>query len=346
VQLHVLASPPALPAGTARVFVHPAPALLPAFGLSASMWRHLRAHASAGHIVHTHSLWSLPATAPVWAPRGAECRYVISPRGTLSACALRRSRWKKRIAWRLGQARALRAADCLHATADNEADDFRRLGLRAPIAIVPNGIDIPELQRSVASVRDRTVLYLGRLHPIKGIDLLLLAWARLEARHPLWRLVLAGDDATAPGYRRTLERQAKDLGLSRAHFVGAVHGTAKRALLFGGDAFVLPSHSENFGNVVAEALAHGVPAVASTNTPWPGLRTERCGWWIDNNAETLSACLDAVMRSSPPELAAMGARGRAWMARDFGWPSVARRMEAVYLWLLGRQARPPCVHLS
>jgi glycosyltransferase involved in cell wall biosynthesis len=190
----------------------------------------------------------------------------------------------------------------------------------------------------------RRLLFLSRLHPKKGIDFLLRAWAGLYRKHPDWELVIAGPDQL--GHRRAMQALAADLGLSRVVWRDAVFGSAKTELYRTADLFVLPTHAENFGLVVAEALAHGVPVITTTNSPWAGLRRNDCGWWIDLTDAALSETLHDAMGTPSAALAAMGSRGRAWMERDFAWPVVAREMLAVYRWMLGDGAPPSCVLLD
>ena len=190
----------------------------------------------------------------------------------------------------------------------------------------------------------RTLLFLSRIHPTKAIDRLLAAWAQLQTRHPDWRLVIAGRGEVA--HVEEVEALAKTLGVDRVEFPGPLFGDAKAQAYSGADLFVLPTHSENFGMVVAEALAHGCPAVVSRGAPWAGLETEGCGWWVDNSVESLVAALDAAMHSPPEQLAAMGLRGRAWMERDYGWAAIGQKMDAAYRWLVNGGERPAWVRLK
>lgn len=271
--------------------------------------------------------------------------YLITPRGMLDPWALRYARWKKRIAVVWFQRAHLSNACCLRATATLEARHIRDLGLRQPIAVVPNGVDVPPRAPGAPGAPrpgDRhRLLFLSRLHPKKGLPLLLRAWSRLAPRFPQWELVIAGPDEV--GHEADMQRLARELDLPRVSWVGPVQGEDKSRLYASADLFVLPTHAENFGLVVAEALAHGVPVVTTRNAPWDGLKEHACGWWIDLDERTLLDALSEAIAASPDERAAMGARGRAWMRRDFAWTAVAERLFEVYQWVAGGGPPPASV---
>lgn len=244
------------------------------------------------------------------------------------------------------QRRTLFAADLLHATSHEELADMRALGLHQPVALIPNGVHVPAAvaDRGGTSGGQRTLLFLSRIHPKKGLDLLLAAWRQLQSRHQNWRLMVAGRGEAA--HVTAVEQLARRLSVERVEFLGPVYGEQKSAVYAGADLFVLPTHTENFGIVVAEALAHGVPAVVSRGAPWAGLATHDCGWWIENTVEALTSTLDEAMGLCPDVLRANGERGRNWMRSEFGWPTIGRSMVASYRWLLDGGERPPCVMLA
>jgi len=309
-------------------------------GWSPTMRRGIAAAVETADLVHNHSMWMMPNLYSHHAARRAGRPLVFSTHGTLSEWAMSRARLRKQLVWWAGQKAALEGAACLHATSESERDEMRKSGLKQAIAMLPNGVDIPENIATKEGTPPR-LLFLSRIHPGKGVSWLLRAWKKLENRHPEWELVIAGPLSSS--YADEMLAMAHDLGLQQIEFVGEVQGREKTDLIAGADVFVLPTHSENFGIVVAEALAHGTPVVVTKGAPWSGVAQHGCGWWIEKGAEALERTLDQAMCGSREELAAMGLRGRAWMEREFNWRLIGRQMLETYRWVLGRADQPAWV---
>jgi glycosyltransferase involved in cell wall biosynthesis len=299
--------------------------------------------AGAGAILHTHGLWQMP---PIDAARAAAMRgvpLVVAPRGMLAPPALAYSPRVKRLFGALWQDRALAQAAAFHATAESEYADIRAFGLRQPVAILPNGVDVPDL-RPRPGPPARTVLFLGRLHHKKGIDLLLQAWSGVEAEFPDWRLRIVGPDAG--GHGAEVLRRIAALGLARATLEPALYGPAKWQAYADAGLFVLPTRSENFGVTVAESLAAGVPVICTRGAPWQGLREHDCGWWVDVDAPALAAALRQAMTLPDGARQAMGLRGRDWVQRAFSWDRIARDTLDFYRWLCNAGEQPHSVRLD
>jgi glycosyltransferase involved in cell wall biosynthesis len=314
-------------------------------GMSRSMRRWLEDGCRRGNInlLHNHGMWQLNSLYAANSGSRHAVPVVQSPRGALSKWALSQGSRAKRVFWPLFQRRALERVTCFHATAQSEVADIRRAGFRQPVAVIPNGIDLPA---AVAPRRGRTALFLGRLHPVKGVPALLESWRLVQDRYPDWDLKVAGSDIGyygPNGHRAEVEALAARIGCRRTVFLGEVNGAAKWRLLSEASLFVLPSHSENFGIAVAEALASGTPAIVTYGAPWEGLDREGAGWWIEHGVESLSAALSVAMSLRTDELAAMGAAGRSWMEREFSWHSIGTRMHTTYRWLLEGGAPPEWV---
>ena len=275
--------------------------------LSPSLDRCIARATPESDLVHVTAVYSWPLLSVARASRRSATPYLLSPRGSFAPAALAWRPWKKQLFGYVGGATALRRVAGFHATSEQEAADIRSQFPGARVAIVPNGTDLPEereLTRLRAHGRDSSVLFLGRLHPHKNPELLLRAWARTARTTPSGNLIFAGPDVT--GLATSLKVLASELGCSeRVCFTGAVEGEAKASLLAKARVLVLPSKSENFGNVVAEALAHGTPVITTHGTPWAEVVSRGCGWWVDSNEGALRSALEEALNMNGPRLEAM-----------------------------------------
>lgn len=320
-------------------------------GRSPLMYKWLSDRVATGgvDILHNHGMWQMNSIYPAWAARHGNVKLVCSTHGALSDWAMRHGSKAKRIFWPLLQQSALRQVACFHATAESEYEQIRRLGFKQPIATIPNGIDIPMLSPKCHN-EYRTLLFLGRIHKVKGLDILLPAWREVQDLFPHWRLVIAGSDVGyngSSGYLGELQRLAKELGIERLEFVGNLFGAGKIQAYRDAELFVLPSYSENFGITVAESLASSTPVIVSKGAPWAGLAQSDSGWWVDIGVASLVACLKQTMSLSSNELASRGENGRLWMQKEFSWNRIAERMSETYRWLSDRSLpKPACVRLD
>ena len=292
-------------------------------------------------ILHSHGLWMLPNIYPAAARQRSACKLLLSPRGMLAPWSLQRSRFKKRVASLLGQSTMLAQVDCFHATAESEYEDIRRLGFRQPISVIPNGVDMPAENSSGSA--QKQVLFLSRIHPKKGIETLLSAWNRVQDVASDWQLAICG-----PGEAEYLSRICQQIEQTQGQvrYVPPVFGQDKSELFYQSSLFVLPTKSENFGIVVAEALAHAVPAIVTQGAPWQGLEFHRCGWWIEDSVEVLEHSLRQAMALPASQRAAMGQAGRQWMQHEFSWDGVADKMLQTYQWLHGQEKLPAFVRID
>jgi glycosyltransferase involved in cell wall biosynthesis len=343
VQLQTLMPVPEQSSDGCSVVGYPLHPLLRRLGISSEMRRGLGA--IEADLLHNNGVWMMPNIYAGTVARKRGLPLVFSPHGMFSAWAMAFSRRRKQVAWWcLGQRRAAAATACFHATSEGEAQDIRKLGFRQPIAVVPHGIDLPDLgspEPPADRERRRTMLFVSRIHPKKGIPFLLRAWRHLERRFRDWDLVVAGPDER--GHLAEMQKLACELDLERVRFPGPAHGEHKQTLYRRADLFVLPTHSENFGMVIAEALSFGVPVITTTGTPWQELERRGCGWWIELSERNLAETLEVAMNLPERRRMEMGRRGRLWMEQAFSWPRIAAEMKSAYAWVLGGGSPPDCV---
>lgn len=317
--------------------------LLPMLTWSPEFRRELCAHEA--DILHSHGLWQYPSwVSMAWKKKHPGRHHVVSPRGMLQPWAWQHKAWKKRPMWNLVERRNLESASLLHATVPEEAAALRERGLKAPIAIIPNGVDlVGTCEYSPAAGGVQTALFLSRIHPSKGLDLLLRAWAKVRPSN--WQLHIAGPDEI--GHLAELKKLAGSLGIAEhVRFSGVLRGDDKTSAFKQCDLFILPTHSENFGIVVAEALAHSRPVITTHGAPWKLLQTHDCGWWVPTNVCGISSALDDAISRPREQLVQMGQRGRLLVESQFNWPSIAAKMIDCYSWVRGEGEKPSCIQID
>lgn len=304
-------------------------------------------------LLHLQGLWLYPSIAALRWRRRTRRPVVISAHGMLDPWALRNSEWKKRLALAFFERENLECAACLHALNSAEKEAIRAFGLKAPVAVIPNGVVLPEKEeafcRPVCLAREerKVLLFLGRIHPKKGISETLKAWAMLRTTDPKlvddWVLMVAGwDDG---GHVGKLKREAADLDLGNSvSFVGPVFGTEKDRLLAGVDAFILASHSEGQPMAVLEAWSHSVPVFMTRACNLPEGFDKGAAVELPTDPVGIARKLSEAL--SDPLLPSLGTAGRDLVTTDFSWPAVARELAAVYAWTMGAGPRPDCVELT
>jgi len=294
-------------------------------------------------IIHNHGLWNpVNIAAGYLIPRHG-CKLVCSPHGTLTEWAMNHSARKKKILWPL-QRQVLENASLIHVTSQSEYLDVRRLGFKNPIALINLGISLPHFVEVKPCSNSKTLLFLSRIHEKKGVDNLLRSWKEIQEQFPCWSLKIVGKGDES--YVDNVKCLAKKLGLERVQFCGPVYGVDKINLYKSSDLFILPTFSENFGIVVAEALSCSVPVVVGKGAPWEDVIKNNCGWWVDNSVEALVKILQKAMRLDNTVLSEMGISGREWMQRDFCWRGVVGKMHASYEWLFSKTNKPDWIILD
>ncbi|MEY8118851.1 glycosyltransferase [Falsihalocynthiibacter sp. BN13B15] len=304
-------------------------------------------------VLHKHGLWMYPSLVATGFSENNKPR-VISPHGMLDPWALQNSAAKKSLAMALFERRNLAGAACLHALCAAERDAIRSCGINVPIAVIPNGVDLSEAEGPFPKPNwskhipndAKVLLYLGRIHPKKGIEPLLDAIALLRATGAArWHLVVAGWDQG--GTEAKLVAKVSELGLEqRVHFVGPQYGINKKASYARADAFVLPSFSEGLPMTVLEAWSFRLPVLMTKACNLPEGFASGAAFRITTDPAEMAHVLDQVIKLDKNELRFVGYAGRKLVEERFTWSTVAEQMAAVYRWVLDGGEAPPTVQIK
>ncbi|MGD0074005.1 MAG: glycosyltransferase [Candidatus Binataceae bacterium] len=303
--------------------------------VSMRLLRELPRYLRWADVVHLTAVYSFPTIPTLLACKLMDKPVVWSPRGSLQRWEGTRRSLLKTMWERICRAVAPRRLR-LHVTSEeeNRESTSRLPGIQT--VIIPNGVEIPDESRHTERKEALRLLYIGRINPKKGIENLLAAFKLLNGHGPQYKLTIAG---TGDGpYEASIRGEIARLALShQAKMIGQVIGDAKHEAFENADVVVVPSHVENFCMVIAEALAHGVPVIASKGTPWAGVESVGCGLWVDNDPPSLA---DAIERINHMPLDDMGQRGRRWMVQQFSWETIAAKMLECYASLLPQREAP------
>jgi len=294
--------------------------------VSPTLLRLLCSYVSWADVVHLMAVYSFPTIPTMAACRMLGRPLVWSPRGMLQRWEGMKRPYLKTL-WESVCRITAPKRIMLHATSEEEAKESAKRLPGVDTVVVPNGVEIPETISPPNAQSARRFIYLGRIHPKKGIENLLGAYKIVEGLLAApSSLVIAGDGD--PSYVQTIKHRIQQLSLNGSvRMIGHVTNEAKREFFESADVLIAPSFTENFGLVVAEALAHGVPVIASRGTPWHRIEEIGCGLWVENSPESLAA---AMLRLNSMPLRDMGLRGREWMQSEFAWSSLASKMIDVY----------------
>lgn len=294
-------------------------------------------------VIHHHGIWTGVSRAlNRWRKRTARPT-VVTAHGSLDPWALRKSHWKKRLAMTLYEGQNLRDVSCMQALSMREATDFRTFNLHSPIAVIPNGVPTEwmsfkhDAQRFRAKhgipTEARTMLFLARITPKKGLPMLLQAMNAHRDRLNGWTVLIAGVDEY--NHQQQVEALSQELSLQPyMRFIGPQYDQDKHDAFAAADLFVLPSHSEGAPVTILEALGAGVPVITTKASPWEELVTNNCGWWTDISTDAIGGALEEALRKSKPVLEAMGRRGKQLVSDKYTWPHIAKRTLTLYDWLI------------
>ena len=313
------------------------------YGWSPNMTRFLRA--SDYDIYHTNGMWMHCNHETCTIARQKDKPYVITPHGMLYPQALARSAWKKKLLLNLGGVeKDLRHATCIHATCDVEMKHYRALGYTNPVAIIPNPMPIPSFIDDIKSEKSiKRIGYLGRIHPYKNTEALINAWITLGDEVKDAQLIIMGRGDNE--YEAKMHQLVARHNLTNVEFAGFVNGREKFERLASLTALCVPSITENFGMTVTEALSVGTPVIASLGTPWQELNTEHCGWWVDNDVETLADTISQALSLPQDEIEKMGNNGKRLVNDKYRDTQVAAKMKQLYGWILKGSVRPDFVYV-
>jgi glycosyltransferase involved in cell wall biosynthesis len=275
-------------------------------------------------LIHINGIWSPQNWGFQKKAQELGIKVILSPHGMLEPWILAQNPWKKKLGLFLYQKKAIQTTLYIHATAQMEADNIRSIGFKNPIYIIPNGIDLSDVKKSKEYYGTKKVIFISRIHPKKGIEILLEAWSNCNTNG--WVLEIAGNGDKE--YIENLNQSAKNL--KNVNFVGPKYGEDKWDFLRSADVMVLPTHSENFGIVIAEALAVSVPVITTQGTPWEDLEIHKCGWWINLSVSNLSLSIEEAMNTSANDLAKMGSHGRKLVAEKYEIKVVTKKIVELY----------------
>lgn len=292
-------------------------------------------------IYHAQGVWLWNTYALATVGRDKSKPYLISPRGMLYPQDIAKSSTLfKKLSLRFKLLADLNHAACVHATCEEEMRHCRTLGVKSPICVIPNPV---EIQDYASDKKDEVfrVGYLGRLSPRKNVESLIHAfYRRIDELKDAEMLIIGGGDEV---YEGRLKGLVEKYGLRNVKFAGFLNGAEKDAALASCSIIVMPSEFENLGNVILEGLVRRKPCIATKGAPWEDLSHNDCGWWVDYAQEAIEDAIVEASRLPRERLEEMGRNGRALVERKYSVEAVARRMKAVYEWVLGRREKPEWV---
>lgn len=316
-------------------------------GLSTDLYKQMKT--IQPDIVHTQSLWMYLSYANKKYSRHTGTPYIISPHGMLDKWQLNQSFWKdlkKNIVLNLYERKHLEGAACIHALCHEEYDAIRSFGLKNPVAIIPNGIELrgQYKQPSINGTRSnkKNLLFLGRIHPKKGIDNLLAAWSLLKGNHD-WQLIIAGETKDAT-YMQALLVKTRELGIEETvSFIGGRYGEDKHRCLESSHAFILPSFSEGLPMSVLEAWSYHLPALITPECNLMEGYDHNAAIRIGADPENIYKGIDQIINMPEAERRNMGRQGFHLVKEKFSWAQVANSMAQLYSWVLGKGDKPAFV---
>jgi glycosyltransferase involved in cell wall biosynthesis len=296
-------------------------------------------------VVHINGCW-IPFCALIqkWSQQ-LGYKVILTPHGMLEPWIIQRHYWTRKLpALLLYQKNAIKKADCIFSTVEAEKQNILKLGFNNRIEIIPYGIDVEHAQIKSSWSKTKKILFMSRIHPKKGIELLIQAIAQIKDSVAEYKIIIAGEGNEE--YVQLLKNKTQDQNVSHLFdFVGGIYGDKKWKLLRDSDFLILPTYSENFGIIVAESLISGTPVISTTGTPWKELNTHCCGWWINQDVDIIIQTLKEAIALSADEYQQMGIRGRELIKNNYSVEKIAEKMLHLYQWILQQREKPEFVKL-
>lgn len=302
---------------------------------------------SIGHVdlFHIQGIWMLHGTQIATYARKHNIPYIVTLRGMLYPEAISHNSFIKKLSLRTYQGCTLKNAAAIQATCVDEMKYYRDLGFTNPVAVIPNPIDVEHYIDTPISIKEKfRIGYLGRIHPRKRIERLIYAMANLRDKLPkdTELLIIGGGDEN---YEDFLHKEVSRLNLTdQVRFTGFISGKEKEEAIDSLSILAVPSDFENFGNIVTEALVHGVPVIASKGMPWKELQENECGWWIDNDQDSINQTILKAFQIGAENLREMGLRGRELMVRYYSVEALGKKMSELYNWIINGGIKPKFVY--
>ena len=303
-------------------------------------------------ILHTHNLWNYIPYISFKLAKKYNIPYILSTRGALYPWSLTQNSLQKKIAWKLFQKKILNKSSCVHATNISELNVLRSLGVSSPIALIPNGINFDEFKilnnEKLSKVNlglkenKKYILFLSRVHPKKGLEYLIYSWIEISKKYLNWDLLIVGP-VNDYKYYNDLQNKLSKYNLSeRVHFTGMLRGEKRIDCYSASSLFVLPSHKENFGIAIAEAMAARLPVITTKGTPWEEIEKYDAGWRVELNLQNINTALIKALSCSEEQLKKKGLNGFE-LIQKYDWKYQSIKMKEVYKWVIGNEKKPEFV---
>ena len=299
-------------------------------------------------LFHTHNLWNFIPYIAYWLSKKYQIPLVSSLRGSI-----RLNKLRKIVAWNLFQKKIFQSSKVVHVTNKKDISILKKLGVNSSIAYIPNGVDIdefksmgdPYISKKNLGLKEnkKYILFLSRVHRHKGLHFLVNSWIKIAKKYSDWDLLIVGPTYNEK-YLKAISSVINQNKLKdRVHIKGFLSGTNKIDCLNASNLFVLPSYSENFGNIIAEAMAAKLPVLTTQGTPWEEIEKFNTGWWVPLCQKNIDNALCEALACGEIELEKKGANGFK-LIQNYKIQDQAKKMKQVYAWILNNKIKPDFIY--